>query len=227
MKSHTNNNRNFSFLFLATTQNRRANLQHKSVREDLVYNENYKFHFGNSDYILFEEKIPTVEVYIPHVIPIGLELFLISRIGNNMCYLNPALRNERLHYYLFHLNTLCQEPLSEKIINEIYLELNKNSQLGLIEPIYTNQRKVIFNKDCPIEIRNRVKAIASGKVKTKKTYKLIDDALNEWDLNIGKITNKKLAKFAGVHENTIKKYIKKYPELGNKKLEINKAIFTI
>jgi hypothetical protein len=211
-------------LFLITNNSRGISQMYQSDKDDLVYNQNHLYNFGESDYIIFEEKIPTVEVYVPHKIPQGLEVLIISRIANNMCYLNPHLRDIKLRDYLNHLNSLCEEQLSQRIINKIYSELERNSKLGLIEPIYTKQRKVVFRNDCPSEIRNNIKAIASGKVRSEKNYGLIDEALNDWDLYKGKITNKSLAEFAGVHNNTLKKYFKNHPELKDKKLEINKVI---
>jgi hypothetical protein len=211
-------------LFLITNNSRGISQMYQSDKDDLVYNQNHLYNFGESDYIIFEEKIPTVEVYVPKNIPRGLSKLIISKIGNNMCYLNPQLRGEKLHHYLNHLDTLCEEPLGIRVIDKIYTELERKSQLGLINPVYTRQRKVFFRKDCPIEIRNKITAIASGKVRSENTYRQIDDALNDWDLYKGKITNKSLAEFAGVHNNTLKKYFKNHPELMDKKSEINKVI---
>tara|TARA_R110002051_G_scaffold185303_3_gene254784 strand:- start:22166 stop:22849 length:684 start_codon:yes stop_codon:yes gene_type:complete len=224
--NHKNKNTRFlTTVLFVNVRNKSINKNQKSNNEKLFYKQNHQVDLGDCNYIIFEEKIPTVEVYVPKNIPRGLSKLIISKIGNNMCYLNPQLRGEKLHHYLNHLDTLCEEPLGIRVIDKIYTELERKSQLGLINPIYTRQRKVFFRKDCPIEIRNKITAIASGKVRSENTYRQIDEALNDWDLNKGKITNKTLANFAEVHENTIKKYFKNHPELRKKKSEINKAIF--
>lgn len=214
----------YILLFLINRESRGSNQMYQSDKDDLVYNQNYLFNFGDADYIIFEEKIPTVEVYVPYNIPKGLGDLIISTIANNLCYLNPQFRGERLYVYLNNLNSRCEEQLSKREIDKIYVELMRKSNLGLIEPIHTNLRKVVFRKDCPIEIRHKITAIASGMVRSENTYRQIDDALNDWDLYKGKITNKSLAEFAGVHNDTLKKYFKNHPELKDKKLEINKVI---
>ena len=211
-------------LLLINKESRSSSQMCQSDKDDLVYNQNHLVDFGDCDYIIFEEKIPTIEVYVPKSIPMGLGKLIISNIANNMCYLNPQLRGEELRYYLNHLDSLCEEPLGIRVIDNIYSELERKSQLGLINPIYTRKRKVVFKKDCPIITRKKMTAVAAGMVTSERTYRLIDDALNDWDLYKGKITNKSLAEFAEVHNNTLKKYFKNHPELKDKKLELNKVI---
>lgn len=213
---------------LENGERRRSNYMYSysqpSSTEPLVWNENHLFEFDGKDYILFDNKFPTVEVYIPVLIPIGKRHMTISVIINNLCYLNPILTDRRIRGLIQSVNSRCEEPLGKGEMERIFREVKSKIDSGTLERIPTRLRKIIFNPNCPKEVRVKMTATASGLVRSGKTHQKIVEALEDWDLFKGKITNKKLAEIAGVHINTLKKYLRNYPDLKAKKVEINKLI---
>ena len=191
---------------------------------ELVYNQNQLFDFKGQDFILFEEKRPTVEVYIPRVLKCGIRYMTISTIATNMCYLNPQLRDKRLYGFLQLLNSRCEKRLSKRELDKIYREITKKIESASLNPFPTRLRKIVFNPNCPEHVRRKMTAVAAGMVRSGKTYRKINDALDDWDLKEGRITNQKLAFCSDVHLNTLKRYLRKHPDLKAKKVEINNAI---
>lgn len=201
----------------------------KGISSDLMYHTATKdIRWDNLDeyeiddyYRIFDEKIQTIEIYVPRVIKVGRRYYTISILINNIVYLNPRLTNERVYGFLMMLNSRCQEPLSKSELYKIQKNILLKRDIGELEPIYNRTRRVIFSEDCPMSIRRKITGIASGLVRSENSLQKIQIALDDWDLFKGKVTNVELAKAANVHLNTVKKYLREVIELKEQKEIIN------
>jgi hypothetical protein len=176
------------------------------------------------DYLIFDGKEPVVVVFVPEVIYKGSRYKTVSLLIHNLCYLNPWLDERRIYGLVKTINQRCEEPLGKAELLKIHADIVEKIKEGKLEPIYTGERKIIFCPNCPDHKKRKMMGVASGMVRRDKTLEKIQNALNDWDLNFGKVTNKKLAEAAGVHPNTIKKHLRSNKELSEQKSAINKEV---
>ncbi|WP_299363467.1 BT4734/BF3469 family protein [Winogradskyella sp.] len=224
---YINNN---SLTYIASTNNLYTPntdvfIKKRKDNSDLGENNNWlydnfaDFDFGGKEYLFFpEKKILTALAYIPSYIPIGNRNQILSALAYQMKALNPNKSNKELLRLIYSINnSRCEEPLKEREVLRILSKVFENKE---ITPILNRERRVIFNPKSNLTslekktITNRL----MGQLKQKKTIEEINDCIHNWNVNeLGKITQKKLAKVSEKNIKTIEKYYKNFHELILKK----------
>lgn len=187
----------------------------------IKWNNLNDYELGGKRYVYFQEKEWFVKIFIPAKIASGRRNITISALINNFLYLNPSTSVEVTQRFVLALNERCDSPLNHEEITRIYKRKFKELESGELKPIYNFPRSFIFSPEVKKDERAALVGFHLGKARSEKSQCLIIECLENWDLNNGKITNKKVADFTELCVNTVSSHMKTFKPL---KDEINRVI---
>jgi len=178
------------------------------------------YEFNGKDYIFFkDEKEMIAKVNIPKRIEDGRRNNLFSIITHQIKALNMLLPFEDFNRLMRYVNNkFCKPPLEE---DEVSIIIDKTLKKKNIMPILNEARRFIFNPKSRLSSKEKrsIYAPLLGKLKSKKTIKLIEIILLNWNIETqGKVTIKSLITETGKCKNTIEKY---YPQFKVLRTKIN------
>lgn len=188
----------------------------KGVRWDNIEDYDLK----GKEYVVFDEPYYFSKAYIPQTISQGKRNSTIKALIYQIKALNPELTDLKLFSIINVINSRCTPALPATEIEGIKRELKKKLEYEDFTPILNYPRSVIFADSVDKKDRQIIGAQVAGKNKVKKTLDKIQECLDDWDINIGKITNKKIAENIGMAKKTIDKYS---PYFRQQKKIINEA----
>jgi len=190
---------------------------------EIRYNKIADLDFNGKDYLFFpDEKLAIPEAYIPSVIRVGARNQILSAFAYQIRALNPDQPEEGFKQYIMRVNrSRCTEPLKE---NEVIRIVSKILKLEFLEPIYNSPRRIIFSPKSTLTNGEKSKMTNKylGMLRSNKTKFKIKECLDNWNtLELGKVTQKKLALESGKNIKTIQKY---YKEFVKERERINNSI---
>lgn len=183
-----------------------CDLKGDKLFEGLRWNNLSDYDLAGKEYVVLDEPMYFSKAFIPESIENGKRNTTINLTVHQLKALNPDLTESTLHRIINVLNSRCADPLPPSEIEEIKRKLNSKYKENDFDPIPNYPRSVIFDKKVSQKERQRIGAGVSGLNKVKKTLSKIQECLNDWDLNTGRITNKKIAEIIGMSKKTVDKY---------------------
>lgn len=177
----------------------------KNIRYDNI--EDYNLN-GN-DYVVFEEE----EMFSKLFFPVEIRTNRYSKISTTVhqyMALNPDQPLDAGIKLIDVLNARCSTSLPELEINKIKRDLEKKVQTGDLTPIPNWGRYTVFSEKVSSKERQVIGAKVAGRNKRRNTMQKIQKCLDDWDLNLGRVTNRKIADMTGLATKTVDKYSREF-----------------
>ncbi len=178
-----------------------------------MYDNTQQTNFDGADYVVFYPQKRFVRFDLSYII-FGNPYTQIIKRALIFAYLNPSQSNETLKQIIIAINCKCQTTLSDSKIYEIYKEvliLKKDPQLLQIiqaaKPNAKEYRAFVLNPNVPQEQRNKIQGIARGQYRKKKAIEQIRNVINNWRVQWGKPTAKKIASKSKMRERKVASYL--------------------
>ena len=174
---------------------------------NIRYDNLKDYDLEGKDYEVFDEEVWFSKFFIPEVIK-SHRYNKISTIVHQLMALNPDLGLEDATRFIDVLNGRCSEPLPKAEINKIKRDIERKMEEGDLVPIDNWKRYTLFSENVPTRERQTIGAKIASRNKKRKTLAKIQECLDNWDLNLGRVTNKKIAELTGLAKKTVDKYSK-------------------
>ncbi len=172
-------------------------------------------------YKYFENKESFVKIFIPVIIKEGSRNKTLSALINNFLFLNPGSSEDATHRFILAINERCAKPLNKDEIKRIYKRKYQELESGDLKPFYNFQRSFIFSPEVDNKEKAKLMGQYLGKARSEKSKVLIQECLEFWDLNAGKVTNESIANITGLCVNTVSSHMKTFK---HHKDELNRQI---
>ncbi len=177
--------------------------------KDIRYDNTQDYNLEGKDYEVFDEKVMFSRLFIPEVIKTN-RYSTISTAVHQLMALNSHLQLEAGKKFIDALNGRCLIPLPKNEILKIKRDIEHKIQTGNLTPIPNWGRYTAFSEKVAPKERQVIGAKVAGRNKKRKTIEKIQECLDSWDLNLGRVTNQKIAELTGRAKKTVDKYSKEF-----------------
>ena len=184
------------------------------VYNNVRYDNLEDYDLEGKDYEVFDEVVMFSKFFIPQVIKVN-RYWTISTTVHQLMALNPDLGLEDATRFIDVLNSRCSEALPKAEINKIKRDIEQKIEEGNLSPIPNWKRHTAFSDNVSTRERQAIGAKVTGRNRRKKTKEKIQECLDDWDLNMGRVTNKKIAEITGLAKKTVDKYSKIFKDQKN------------
>lgn len=138
-----------------------------------------------------------------------------------MVALNPNIPLVNVFRFIDFLSHRCKDLLPPSEIEKIKRDFKEKLNEGELELILNHPRYAVFADHVSKKDRQIIGAKIAGQNKRNKTLRKIQNCLDDWDLNHGKVTNKAISDLTGLTHKTVDRYSKHFLE---PKKEINRNV---
>lgn len=165
--------------------------------------------YADADYRVFNEKIMICSPFIPFNIEEGKRNSTLFFLLSQYALLNPIVGKSWLKAIAGTINKKMYPNLAEREISMVIDSVFKKREEGSLKLYFNEERRVLFNPMGLLTTKQKMEIVNRelGRLKSDFTKEVIYLVLENWDFQAdGKITQKKVSKYANRSEATIKRH---------------------